>query len=107
MPFMHDLVNQENFQFPHCLQVCFDGKTRPDETTGGKKEFVSVAVSGPGMEKEKFLGERMVDKGTGFNVGEVAVFFLRAWNLVDSSIAINHDTCTVNIGRELGKKINL
>ena len=48
------------FPFPDFLQVHFDGKCRDDVTTDAKKECISIAVSGPGMAKEKFFGETMV-----------------------------------------------
>ena len=50
--------------------------------TGAKKERVSVAVSGPGLEEEKFLGDKSFDMGTGANVGEVVRKILEAWKVL-------------------------
>ena len=45
-----DSAIKASFEFPEFLQLHFDGKKREDVTTGEKKEYVSIAVTGPGME---------------------------------------------------------
>ena len=88
--------------FSDFLQIFFDGKQRTDADTGLKRENISVAVKGPKMEKEKFLGDEAVEKGTGVQVGAVVKSFLEAWNLTTKIVALNYDTCSVNTGRESG-----
>ena len=90
------------------MQVFFDGKERENLSTGEKKECVSVAVSGPGMDKEKFLGDQEVEKGTGVLVARVVCDLLALWGLTPATpgpttIAFTIDTCTVNMGRDHGK----
>ena len=95
---------QENFPFPELLQLFFDGKQREDVTTGIKREGISVAVGGPGMEKEKFLGNKSVaEKGTGLACGGVVVDILIDWKLRRQTKALNYDTCPINTGSDNGK----
>ena len=55
------------------------------------------------MEKEKFLGDEAMEKGTGVQVGNVVESFIEAWKLALKIIALNYDTCSVNTGKDLGK----
>ena len=61
------------------------------------------------MEKEKFLGDKEVEAGTGVAVARVVLDFLAAWGLTPktigpNAIAFSIDTCTVNMGRDSGEK---
>ena len=76
-----------------------------DASSGVKHEYVSVAVKGPTMEKEKFLGDEQVEKGTGIQVGAVVKHLLLLWKIASRIIAINYDTCSVNTGKDLGKNL--
>ena len=76
------------------------------------KEYVSVAVSGPGMDMEKFLGVKAVDEGTGVMVSDAAKGFLTAWGINPNAVGpdavgLTYDTCSVNTGRDRGKKLVL
>ena len=62
-----------------------------------------VNVPGPGMGKEKFLGEVGLDFGTGAKVAEAVVEKLSLWNIKDNVVALSYDTCAVNTGRHGGK----
>jgi hypothetical protein len=94
---------QFTFEFAEFLLCHFDGKKRLDVTTGTKKEYISVAVSGPGMEKEKFLLDCAVEEGTGLNVAEVVRDALVAWGILNRIKALSFDTTSVNTGLHLGK----
>ena len=96
-------IDQNTFKFPEFLQVHFDGKRRDNPATRKKRECMSVAVPGPGMDKEKFLGDKATEEGTGVSVGAIVAEFLRAWGLDPKQIAITYDTCSVNTGKEWGK----
>ena len=85
------------------MQVFFDGKQRKDAATGVKAECVSVAVKGPTMEKEKLLGDDMLEKGTGAQVGAAVKAFIDEWQLASKIVGISYDTCSVNTGRDQGK----
>ena len=91
------------YNFPPHLQIHFDGKRREDMTTGEKKECVSIAVNGPGMEKEKYLGDKMVVEGTGAQVSGAMEETAEEWGVTDKIVALNHDTCSVNTGVESGE----
>ena len=91
-------IFKATFAFPEFLQLHFDGKKREDVTTGEKKEYVSIAVSGPGMEKEKFLMDLAVENGTGREVAEAVYKALVAWKIVFRIVALSFDTCSVNTG---------
>lgn len=71
--------------------------------TGEKKECVSVAANGPGMEKEKFLGDKMVTEGTGMQVSVAVEDLVVEWGIVDRIVGINYDTCSVNTGPDSGE----
>ena len=101
MPFF--TIVQENFPFPELLQLFFDGKQREDVTTGIKKEGIAVAVCGPGMEKEKFLGNKSVDKGTGLACGGAVIDIVIDWKLRGSIKALSYDTCPINTGLDNGE----
>ena len=94
---------KENFPFPELLQLFFDGKQREDPATGIKKEGIAVSVRGPGMEKEKFLGNKTVEKGTGRACGGVVVEIVIDWKLLQQIKAISYDTCPINTGGDNGK----
>ena len=55
------------------------------------------------MEKEKFLGDESVEKGTGVQVGGVVKSLVDSWKLALKIIAMNYDTCSVNTGKDFGK----
>ena len=80
----------------------FDGKRRKDLKTGEMKECVSVTVTGPGL--EKFLGDKSVEEGTGVLVGEAVISLLKEWMLAEKIKFLSYDTCSVNTGRDWGKK---
>ena len=80
------------------LQLFFDGKQREDAATGARKEGIAVAVSGPGMEKEKFLGNKSVDQGTGAAAADAVRRVVFEWGLSQKIIALTYDTCSVNTG---------
>ena len=67
-------------------------------TSGEKKEYVAIAVSGPGMEKEFFLQDVMVESGTGTQVSGAVVQALIEWAILLRIIALAYDTCSVNTG---------
>ena len=69
------------------------------------KECVSVCVTGPGLEKEKFLGDKMVEEGTGVGVRKAVEEVAIEWGILDLIVAMAYDTCSVNTGRESGKLI--
>ena len=87
-------------KIPPLLEVHFDGKQR-EQSDGSKKECVSV--SGPGMKKEKFLGDVAVDKGSGKNIAEAVFELLVKWNCDGFVIAMSFDTCSVNTGIHTGR----
>ena len=76
----------------------FDGKKRLDPVTGEMKEYVSICVTGPGMEKEKFLMDLAVENGTGREVAEAVYRALVAWKIIFRIVALSFDTCSVNTG---------
>ena len=62
------------------------------------------------MEKEKFLGTKEVEDGTGISVGRVVSDLLAVWSLTpqtpgSNAIAFSIDTCIVNMGRDLGENL--
>ena len=87
---------------PTFCKFFFDGKQRTEATSGIKRECISVAVKGPTMKKEKFLGDESMEKGTGTQVGKVVKSLIDAWKLALKIIALNYDTCSVNTGKDLG-----
>ena len=93
---------QSTFSFAKFLQLFFDGKQRKDAATGIKSECVSVAVKGPTMAKEKFLGDESMERGTGTQVGATVKALIDEWNLAPNIMAINYDTCSVNTGKDAG-----
>ena len=95
-------MGQENFPFPELLQLFFDGKQREDLSTGTKKEGIAVAVGGPGMEKEKFLGNKSVEKGTGAACGCAVTDVVVDWKLAPRIKAMSYDTCPINTGPGTG-----
>ena len=97
---------QATFKFSELLQVFFDGKNRFDVTTGTMKEFISIAVSGPGMDKEMFLQDVPVESGTGVNVSEAVMEAIMAWAIAFRIIALTFDTCSVNTGKNQGSSKN-
>ena len=64
---------QDSYPFPDHLELHFDGKRRVDQESGKNREFVAITVKGPGMAKEKFLSDVMLEEGSGRKVAE-AVF---------------------------------
>ena len=101
--FLVSISLQKTFPFPDFLQVFFDGKQRKDAATGVKSECVSVAVKGPTKEKEKLLGDDMLEKGTGAQVGAAVKAFIDEWQLASKIVGVNYDTCSVNTGRDQGR----
>ena len=85
------------------MQIFFDGKQRKDAATGVTGECVSVAVKGPTMEKEKLLGDEVLERGTGAQVGAAVKALIDEWQLAAKIIGISYDTCSVNTGRDQGK----
>ena len=77
-----------------------------DAASGLKRECISVAVKGPGMEKEKFLGDESLEKGTRVQVGAIVKALIEAWHLTAKVIGINYDTCSVNTGKDFGKQFH-
>ena len=71
-------------------------------TTGTKKECISIAVSGPGMDKEMFLQDVPVESGTGVNVSAAVMEAIMAWAITFRIIALTFDTCSVNTGANEG-----
>ena len=98
---------QENFQFPELLQIYFDGKQREDVKTGVKKEGIAVAVGGPGLEKEKFLGNKAVEKGTGVACGGAVMDVVIDWKVKPKIKALTYDTCPINTGPESGATLGI
>ena len=94
---------QKTFTFSDWLQLFFDGKQRKDVATGVRSECVSVAVKGPTMDKEKLLGDEVLERGTGVQVGAAVKALIDEWQLANKIVAINYDTCSVNTGRDQGK----
>ena len=58
------------------------------------------------MEKEKFLGNKLVDKGTGVACGGAVVEVVVDWKLVAKIKAMNYDTCPINTGPESGETVD-
>ena len=58
------------------------------------------------MDKEKFLGDETMEKGTGIQVGSTVKALIDEWKLAPSIVAINYDTCSVNTGRDVGRQNN-
>ena len=85
------------------MEVHFDGKRRVDKKTGLSKEVVSVAVSGPGLAKEKFLGDIQLDSGTGKKIAQAVFDKLLLWRIDKLVVALSYDTCSVNTGKHMGK----
>ena len=54
------------------------------------------------MEKEKYLGNKAVEKGTGVACGGAVVEVLIDWKLLEAIRALNYDTCPINTGPESG-----
>ena len=50
-------------------------------TTGENQECVSVAVTGLGLEKEKFLGDKTVPDGKGISIGVAVKMVLDEWGI--------------------------
>ena len=69
------------------------------------KECVSVCVTGPGLEKEKYLGDVMVEQGTGVEVRKAVESLIQEWGIGDRVVALSYDTCSVNVGRDSGKQL--
>ena len=59
------------------------------------------------MEREKFLGDFLVEEGTGKVVAEASLKALRDWGILSLIIALAFDTCSVNTGWKGGKKVFL
>ena len=93
-------ILQENFQFPDFVQIHYNGKQRDNLSTGDKKEWVSVSATGPGIEKDKFLGDTKVDEGTGIQVGTAVSLLVLAWKLGKCGDGLSYYTCTVNTSRD-------
>ena len=70
------------------------------------KECVSVCVTGPGLDKEKFLGDKMVEQGTGVEVRKAVESLIDEWGIRERIIALSYDTCSVNTGRDSGKLLS-
>ena len=66
-------------------------------------ESISLSVKGPGMEKEKFLGDFLVEEGTGKVVAEALLKALIDWGILDRIIALAFDTCAINTGWKGGR----
>lgn len=92
---------QNTFPFPEVLAAFFDGKQEEDPADGVKKETISVAVKGPGMDKEKYLGSKPCD-GTGPGTGKAVHSLLAFWCVLMRIIVFVFDTCSVNSGRLTG-----
>ena len=63
---------------------------------------VSVSATGPGIEKDKFLGDTKVDEGTGIQVGTAVSLLVLAWKLGKCGDGLSYYTCTVNTSRDRG-----
>lgn len=55
------------------------------------------------MEKEKFLGNKSVEKGTGVACGGAVKEIVCDWKLNNKCKAMNYDTCPINTGPQSGK----
>ena len=69
------------------------------------KEHIYVVVTGQGIDKEKFLGSKVIDNGTGRKVAEAMVDILGKWHIIHKVVAFSYDTCSVNTGKNLGKLV--
>ena len=57
------------------------------------------------MDKEKFLGNKTVDKGTGAACGGAVTEVVIEWKVGGKIRAINYDTCPINTGPDSGLKL--
>ena len=62
-----------------------------------------MAVTGPGLKKEKFIGSTMAEDGTGKEVAKAVISVTSPWNIFQRVVALSYDTCSVNTGTHLGK----
>ena len=98
---MLSLSFQRDFPFPDFLQVHFDGKKRKNLDTGEMQECGSTAVTGPGLDKEKFLSDVFCN-GTGLGVAKAVHWTVDDWKIVALIVALCFDTTSVNTGRDNG-----
>ena len=83
------------------MEAQFDGKIR--KSWGQKSDFLSVCVTGKGMEKEKLLGDIPLPTGTGANMAEAAYGLFCDWGIEDRIGAFGFDTTTHNTGKDNGE----
>ena len=96
---------KENFVFPQHLVAHFDGKRRKQH--GEWNDFLAVCVTGKGLEKEKFLGDIPIEKGTGKLIAENVYKLLSEWNIDWQVISLSFDTTSCNTGSINGANVNL
>merc|ERR550534_697539 len=78
------------------LELHFDGKIR--KSWGEKNDYLALCVTGPGMSKEKVLGDIPVPRGTGRNMSTAAVDILDEWGILRRAWALAFDTTPTNTG---------
>ena len=62
-----------------------------------------MATTGPGLKKEKFLGSRILQDGSGKSVADGVFEIINSWRIKTRVVALSYDTCSVNTGRNAGQ----
>ena len=86
--------------FPRVLTAHDDGKIR--QQWGVKSDFLALCVTGPGMEKEKLLGDIPLPKGTGKNMADATFQLFLAWKVENNIVAFGFDTTLSMTGPDKG-----
>ena len=65
---------------------------------------MALCVTGPGMEKEKLLGDVPLPTGSGRNMATASADLLHEWRIAERVIAMCFDTTSSMTGPKSGKE---